>query len=229
MTIWRFTSPKDERYAAAGRRGAWTDADTGTCPECSASRQTRAKPLILVWEPGSVLVGDFVWVGFGSEVVAADRVFAALEPSFAGFERGPIEMIDEPDLARGGQPRVGLPYEGPALYELWTTAWVSADVERSTIRLERLCGTCGTEFWEVDGVERWDSTFDPEKRKVVRTRIGRDPQSGLCVPRVELGGADVFRIAQFPGWVFCTDAVRDLVRERHFTNVDFLEMGSDVA
>lgn len=98
-----------------------------------------------------MLVGDFVWPGFDSEVVAADHVFAALESSFAGFERGPIEMVDEPDLDRDGQPRVSLPYEGPALYELWTTAWASADVERSTMRMERRCGTCGTEFWEVDG------------------------------------------------------------------------------
>jgi hypothetical protein len=225
MTIWRFTSPDDDRYASAGRRGTWTDATAGVCPECSSSRQIRAKPLILAWEPGSVLVGDFVWPGFDSEVVAADRVFAALERNFAGFERGPIEMVDEPDIARGGQPRVRLPYEGPALYELWTTAWVSADVERSTMRLERHCGTCGTEFWELDGVERWDSVFDREKRQLVRTRIGRDPQSGIYVQRAELGGADVFRIVQFPGWVFCTDAVRDLVRERQFTNVDFLNVG----
>lgn len=225
MRIWRFTSPRDDRYAAAGRRGAWTEANTGTCPECSSSRQTRARPLILVWEPGSALVGDFVWPGFGSEVVAADHVCAAFESSFSGFERGPVEMVEEPDLDRTSAPRVALPYEGPALYELWTTAWVSADVGRSTIRLGRRCGTCGTEFWEVDGVERWDSAFDREKRQLVPTRMGRDPQSGIYVPRAELGDADIFRVAQFPGWVFCTDGVRDLASDRRFTNVDFLEMG----
>lgn len=51
MRIWRFTSPDDHRYASAGRRGTWTGATAGVCPECSSSRQTRAKPLILVWEP----------------------------------------------------------------------------------------------------------------------------------------------------------------------------------
>jgi hypothetical protein len=172
-----------------------------------------------------VLVGDFVWPGFGSEVVAADHVFAALEPRFAGFERGPIEMVDEPDLDQRGQPRVSLPYEGPALYELWTTAWVSADLERSTMRLERRCGTCGTEFWKVDGVERWDSTFDREKRQLVRTRAGLDGKSGIYVPRAKFGGADIFRVTQFPGWVFCWDGVRNFIRERGFTNVEFLEMG----
>jgi hypothetical protein len=178
----------------------------------------------LVWEPGSDLVGDFVWPGFGSEVVAAEHVFAAFESSFTGFERGPIEMVEEPDLARG-EPRVRLPYEGPALYELWTTAWASADADRSTIRLDRRCGTCGTEFWEVDRVEHWDSVFDPGKRQLVRTRVPRDPHSGIFLRREELAGADIFRVAQFPGWMLCTDPVRELVRERRFTNVDFLEMG----
>ncbi len=225
MKIWRFTSPDDDSYAAAGRRGAWADATRGVCLECSSSRQARTKPLILVWEPGSVLVGDFVWPGFDSEVAAAEHVFSALEASFAGFERGPIEMVDEPELDRDGPPRVRLPYDGPALFELWTTAWASADVERSTMRMERRCGTCGTEFWEIAGVERWESTFDREKRQLVRMRVGRDPRSGISIPRAELGGADVFRVAQFPGWVLCTDPVRDLIRDREFTNVDFLEMG----
>lgn len=225
MRIWRFTTPSDDRYASAGRRGSWTDGNAGNCPECSSSRQTRTQPLILVWEPGSALVGDFVWAGFGSEVVATERVFDALESSFGGFERGPIEMVDEPDLARGAEPRVRLPYEGPPLYELWTTTRVSADVERSSVRLDRRCSTCGAEVWEVDGVERWDIAFDRDKRELVRTRIGRDPNSGIYVARAELRDAGVFRITQFPGWVFCTDSVRELVREQRFTNVDFLEMG----
>jgi hypothetical protein len=226
MRIWRFASPRDDTYAAAGRRGAWTEAaGGGTCPECSASRQERAQPLILVWEPGSDRIGDFVWPGFGSEVVATEGAFAALESRFAGFERGPIEMVDEPDLAEDRRPRVRLPYEGPDLYELWTTARVGADVDRSTIRLERRCGTCGTEFWEVDGVEHWDSAFSPAERRLVRTRVPREPASGIYVRREDLAGAAVFRVRQFPGWVFCTDPVRELVREQRFSNVDFLEMG----
>jgi len=227
MKIWRFTSPRDNKYATAGRRGSWTNgSETGACPECSSSRQQRAQPLILVWEPGSDVVGDFVWPGFGSEVVATEPVFDALESRFAGFERGSIEMVEEPDLAaQGSRPRVSLPYEGPPLYELWTTAWASADIDRSTVRLDRRCGTCGTEFWEVDGVEHWDSVFDPGKRQLVRTRVSRDPQFGIYLRGENLAGADIFRVTQFPGWVFCTDPVRELVRERTFTNVDFMEMG----
>jgi hypothetical protein len=178
-----------------------------------------------VWEPGSDLVGDFVWLGFGSEVVASEQVFAAFESSFTGFERGPIEMVEEPDLARREEPRVGLPYGGPPLHELWTTAWASADTDQSTIRLGRRCGTCDTEFWEVDGVEHWNSVFDAGKRQLVRKKVGRVPRAGVYLRCEDLAGADVFRVDQFPAWVFCTDAVRDLVRERSFTNVDFLEIG----
>jgi hypothetical protein len=117
------------------------------------------------------------------------------EASFSGFERGPIDMVEDPDYA--GRRQVPLPYDGPALFELWTTAWASADVDRSAIRLDRRCGTCGMEFWERDG--------------------------DLVVPREE--PADIFRVTQFPAWVLCTNAVRDLVTEHGFTNVAFEAMG----
>ena len=154
----------------------------------------------------------------------ADHAFRALEARFTGFERGPVEMVEERDV-HVPEPRVGLPYKGPALHELWTTTRASADLDRSTIRLQRSCDTCGTEFWEVHGAEHRDSAFDPERRKLVRSKVGRDQQSGIYVRRDELDGADIFRVAQFPAWVFCSDAVRDFIRERRFTNVEFLEMG----
>lgn len=226
MRIWRFADPVDDTYASAGRRGSWTDsANVGPCPVCSASLQQRAQPLVIVWEPGSDMVGDFVWPGFGSEIVVADRVLAALQSRFTGFEPGPIEMIEEPDLLLRDRRRVTLPYTGPALHELWTTSWVDADLKRSTVELESKCAQCGMESWRVDGIEHWDSVFDPQERRLIRTRVPRIADSGVYIRAVDLRGADIFRVRQLPGWVFCTDPVRDLVLERGFSNADFLEMG----
>jgi hypothetical protein len=171
-------------------------------------------------------VGDFVWPGFGSEIVVVDRVLNALGPRFAGFEPGPVEMIDDPEAAAGRGPRVQLPYEGLELSELWTTTLVEAHGERSTIALERTCRTCATEYWRVQGVEHWASRFDREHGELVRRKVPREGDAGILVREADLDGADIFRVRQTPGWVFCTDRVRDLVLKRRFTNVDFLEMGT---
>jgi hypothetical protein len=225
MRIWRLADPADDSYATAGRRGSWTEpTGVGPCPECSASRQQRAQPLVMVWEPGSDVIGDFVWPGFGSEVVVTDPVLVRLS-RFTGFEPGPLEFVDEPDLGSGPGRRVGLPYAGPELHELWTTTWIDADLERSTMEQEGSCSACGFESWHVDGVEHWDTAWDTHEQELERTRVARAAGRGVYVRGADLGGADIFRVRQLPGWVLCTDMVRDLVRERRFSNVDFLEMG----
>ena len=223
-SLWRFADPGDHRFASAGRRGSWT-AEVGVCPECTASRQRRVQPLILVWQPGSDVVGDFVWPA--NDVVAAERVLAVLQKHFTGFEPGPVEMIDDGAVrgAKRGKPRVRLPYQGPPLYEVWVTASVHLDIERSSVELERRCGTCGTEFWQVYGVERWDTHFDMDRRELVRTKTERLPRAGIFVRGADLGGAAIFRMLEFPGAVFCTDAVRELIGKEGFSNAGFLEMG----
>jgi hypothetical protein len=35
----------------------------------------------------------------------------------------------------------------------------------------------------------------------------------------------IFRVAEFPGWILCTDEVKQLIESHGFTNVSFLEMG----
>lgn len=141
MSLWRFSSPAGSRFATADRRGSWTSSATDkVCDECSASRQQRAKPLVMAWQPGSDEVGDFVWLGFGGEVVATRLVVDALQPSFGGFEPGPVEMVEDDDRAsRRRERKVQLPYHGPELNELWVTSRVHLDRRRSSIELERRC------------------------------------------------------------------------------------------
>jgi hypothetical protein len=228
MRLWRFTSPVDDTFAEGGQRGSWSAPAGGrVCPECSSSRQSRIQPLLLAWLPGSDLVGDFTWCGLAGEVAVTERVVAALRGHCHGFEPGAVEMVEdnEASASRRGKPRVRLPYSGPALHELWVTTWVHLDRDGSSVELERTCGTCHTEFWEVFGVERWDSHYDPERRRLVRTKTERLPKAGVFVQNAELAGASIFRVHEFPGWVFCTDVARALIQKEGFTNVAFLEMG----
>lgn len=227
MKLWRFHDPSDERFAAAGLRGSWSPPRGGVCPECGASRQIRVQPLLLVWEPGSDEIGDFSWPGFDSEVVVKDGVLQMLGPRVSGFEPGPGEVIqDIPPLpARGRKRRVPFPYRGPALHELWVTRRVHLDRDRSSMELERTCSTCSSEFWELYGVERWDSHFDAERGQLLRTKIERLPGAGVSLRHADLAGAGIFRVHEFPAWVFCTDDVRQLIEESRLSNVLFLEMG----
>ncbi len=102
VRIWRFSDPRDDRFAATGRRDAWVGgAPDGVCPSCTASRQVRAQPLVMAWEPGSDRIGDFTWPGFGSEVVVTDGALGALS-RFEGFEPGPLEVVEDPDGPKGG-------------------------------------------------------------------------------------------------------------------------------
>ena len=178
---------------------------------------------MMVWEPGSDVVGDFTWPGFDSEVVATDTVLEVLD-QFEGFEPGPLEIVEDPDAPKRGK-RVQLPYEGPPLHELWVTTVVGMDRGRSSAELEHACLECGAERWELYGVERWDSHFDQDLKRLVRFKTDRLPDAGIYVSEADLAGAGIFRVEEFAAWVFCTDPVRELIEKEGFSNVSFLEMG----
>jgi hypothetical protein len=176
----------------------------------------------MVWKPGSDEVGDFTWPGFDNEVVITEDVVEGLR-EFEGFEPGPVEMVEEPDAKN--RRRVSLPYDGPRLFELWVTARVGMDRERSSAELEHVCAECNAERWELYGVERWDSHFDQELGRLVRLKTDRLAEAGVYVREADLCGASVFRVAEFPAWIFCTDQVRMVIEKEGYSNVSFLEMG----
>jgi hypothetical protein len=184
--------------------------------------------MVIEWEAGSEIVGDFTWVGFGAEAFVTEAVLEALSERLSGFEPGPVEMFEEPDLDRAKEtkPRVWLPYEGPRLFELLITDWVHLDGGRSSIRPSApKCSTCGSEAFHVEGVERRDSRWDKGRKELVRIHRPRLPGQGIYIAEHDLGGTSIFRIYEQPGAVFCTDRVRDFVSERGFSNVSFLERG----
>jgi hypothetical protein len=86
MRIWLLENPRDYSFAQAVGRGSWTESE-GLCPECGGAREARIKPLIMVWEPGSDRIADFVWTE-PAGVVVQQRVLDLLLARFTGFEPG---------------------------------------------------------------------------------------------------------------------------------------------
>jgi hypothetical protein len=225
MKIWTLRDPWDRRYAELGLLGTWTPTGSGgVCPGCTAALEVRSRPLLGVWLAGSTEIGDFSWPGSGGSVVVTDSVMEVLH-QFQGVEVGPVEIVADPVPTRRGLS-VPLPYQGPGLQELWVTAEVGVDRERSSVEREYACQVCGAERWALYGVERWDSRVDLDSMQLERTRVDRLPNAGIYVDRADVNGADIFRVAEFPGRVLCSDRVRRAVLDRGFTNVSFMDTGT---
>lgn len=233
MTIWQLASTKRRgEYAIAGLRGTWLPAKN-PCKQCNRLSEL-GPPLVIEWEAGSDLVGDFVWAGVTIPLVT-EAVCAALRAQFTGFEGGRVEMIQNPRLTKptrrtkGAGARVWLPYAGPELYHLRPTAWVHMDAGRTTARLVRRCSACGDERYELEGVEQLDYHVDfkqdPPRYELQHARIQRAPGQGLHLSTRELGDSDLFGVHEFSGWVFCTDRAKRFIEENRYTNVGFREMG----
>lgn len=228
MRIWRLTDPADSRFARASRRGSWSPS-SGVCPDCGASSQERIQPLVLEWEPGSDVIGDFTWPGFGSDVAITEQVANRLK-AFGGFEPGPVEMVQDstlnrPSGSRRGKPRVWLPYDGPPLRDLWVTHQAYLDLERSSVRLVNECKICGRKHYDIDGIEWYETGWDKERRESVKTHHPRCQGLGIYSSADALAGVAIFRVREFPGWILVTDVVKDFVEKEGFTNVSFLEAG----
>ena len=213
MKLWRFSDPCDYTYARAGRvGGTWQDGEY----------DERRRPITVEWESGSDVVGDFTWPGLDTDVLTTDRPGGALTAAqVPGVVLRSVEMVEnsEPAERRSKKPRVKLPYSGRQLWDPWVTAWTRVGRDRSTVReVER---EDGTEHLEAVGVERREMTWDQQRMELVTVLQPRLEGQGLVVPATQ----GIFRVKEFPAWIFCTDDVKRLVEERGFTNVSFLEMG----
>jgi hypothetical protein len=210
MKLWRFSDPGDFQYARASRRGSW-----------EGSPPRRVTPLVIEWEPDSDVIGDFSWPGFDSDIIVTERVVMTMkEAAITGFELAPVEMVENSERAKrtSRRTRVKLPYVGPRIWELWVTEWAQLDRERSALTVTQIRGA---ERYEASGVEYQEAVWDPQRMALFKKRHPRLHGQGLYVR----AGTAVFRIPEFPAWVFCTDDVKKLIERHRFTNVSFLEMG----
>lgn len=192
----------------------------------------RLKPevRVLEWLEGSDRICDFTWPArLIAEVIVQERVRLAL--SNEPIEWIPIEWYQDPKLKRPKRPqkrskkRVWLPYEGPPVYILWATAWVHADLDRSSLRLIKDCETCGIKRYLVEGIEEKSSRYDKELKDLVPVYNPRIPGKGIYVHEADLKGANIFRLYESPGRILCTEPLKNLIEQMGFTNVEFIEIG----
>jgi hypothetical protein len=139
-------------------------------------------------------------------------------------------MVENPRLkrpqriTRRTKRRVWLPYGGPPLLELWVKAVVAADTALSTLQAMEPDPESGQVRYDMVGVERIEFRGGYGE-PVYEERVPREAGKGIWIGELELRGIGIFQVEQLPGRVFCTDAVRRLVLEEQFTNVDFFEVG----
>lgn len=231
MKIWRLANPHDDAYARCILRGAWAlqHDGGGICSECGTSAYRRVPPLILEWEPGSNVIGDFNWPDAGQSVAVTRHAFDLLSEHFRGFSAGPVQMTEEPQLPAETDKyaglRVRLPYDGPELYELWIDAVVGVDRQRSSIKQKLNCKVCGSTIYSVEGVEEKKSRWNRTTMKLEPVEHPREPGKGLYIQQKKLLEREIFRTQEFPSWILCTDSVRELMVARRFSNISFLEYG----
>jgi len=211
--IFRFSITLDSNrdiYAVAYWKGTWyvEPGDLPVCPECGISLEKRIQPLIIEWEPGSDIIGDFTVTGSYYDMVVTQRVREAIEGKFTGFEFHPVEMYQKPSLKRPTRitkrtkPRVWLPYEGPPLWDFWIMGRAQWDLEKSRISISKVCKTCGKIFHN------------------------QPPEGHPLVLDVDnWNGCDVFRVPEYSRFVYCMDNLKNFIEEKEFTNVSFLEVG----
>ncbi len=222
--------PNDKQFAEAYIGGNWEPEDPPFCEECTSTQVFRCQPLDLEWEPGSDRIGDFVWAPGFCDVAIQEVVCNALLERFRGFEKGPVEMIQEPTLrkpkriTKRTKPRVWLPYEGPPLFELWVTTVVPMHPNTSATLIEE-CHSCDYKDYRLEGIEEIESSYDSSSGKLMYEHKARIPGQGIFVSETELNGADIFRVAEFSAWILCTNRVKEFIEQEGFTNVMFLEYG----
>jgi hypothetical protein len=224
MRIWRlYGGYFNNTYAQAAAVGTWVRQDA-VCPECGVSLRERVQPLVIEWEKGSDEVADFTSAGLGG-VMVTDRVVAGLlQAGFRGFEAGPVEMVQDPKLSRR-QKVVRLPYDGPPIFDLWVTSWVHADMERSSVTLRAECVACNIRRWELHDVEHVQVRYDQVRKELIQTRTPRVSGKGVLIPQNTVQAIDIFRIHEFPGYICCTDRLRDFVLNQGYSNAEFREIG----
>lgn len=209
IKVYSFCDPRMDSFAYAIRRGSWYPEGSKVCPECHSSRQKRVSPLILEWEPGSDRIGDFVWPGFNDEMVVTQTVRESLEKLNKEIIFNTIQFIQNKSLKKPSkltkryQPRVWLPYSGPALWDVKFIKYVHLDLDLSGITLYKVCPTCGEEFY--------------------RSKAGGDHLK--VIDKTSWEGEKLFHVYEHSGLFICTEEVKNIIEKSGFTNVGFKEYG----
>lgn len=222
MILYRLTDPMNSAYTKASRIGTWKKKPIKSCILCGYPQAERTQPLIIEWETGSSKIGDFTWPGYDDCTIVNKKVVEVLERHTTGMGFGPVEIV--PNTTSRKKPSVTLPYNEADLFELWIPSLIPVDFERSSIKTYN-CTECSGRRYEIENVEQITASYNAVLKKLIKTKTPRQKAKGIYLISNHLKGLEVFRVLEFPTWIFCTERVKDLIIASELTNIDFLEMG----
>jgi hypothetical protein len=215
--VWWLCEPRDDRFASGIRTGTWETID---------GKDVRVSPLVIEWEKGPDLVGDFLWPSFQDDVAMKKHVFGELQQRFGGIEGGPVEIT--PPKWRRKKKRISdescmtIWNEDLQLVDVRFVHHVDVDWDKSCIKTIQQDGET---LYEVYGGERTEVIMDLDVGRFATRRVARFKGGGIFVKARLLDGHSFFKVNQFPVWNLCTDAARDFILDRGYTNIDFFEVG----
>lgn len=231
MKIYAIRNPLNDRFARV--HPAANLQDPRSCSLCGRILSIGPKPVI-EWEPGSDVIGDFTWTILWDPIVTGQVRRFFEESRLTGVRFGEVDMVQSPRIKKPGkttrrsQPRVYLPYEGPALFS--TNIEHSAPIEEhsSTVVRTAHCSQCGLWGYDFIGVEHIEYGEWVPGTPIERKRVSRKPHHGVIVSQVHTGGLDFFRLGGPHCGVVCTERARLSILESCLTNIDLFEMGDVV-
>lgn len=200
MKIFRLGDLKrDYNFAQPSIVGSWTPGGE-LCKVCQYTSQTHAEPLLVEWEEGSDVIGEFSWQG--STMIVRDSVKAFLERNNFECRFGVVQVVPPSEKVKKRAVRVPFLYEGPTLYWLIPTEQIPLDEGPSGVNLQSECPQCGNKEYSLR-------------------------REGIVISRKALGGRKMFRITQFgkSKATFVTQSAADLLIKANFTNFHYKEAG----
>jgi hypothetical protein len=189
-----------DEYAMFSAIGTWPEGHS--CPECRTGPAAPIPPLIIEWEPGTALIGDFSW-GVGSNLFA---VREQMEHFFSanGFSLNYYPIAVSKPTTMSKKKRVGFPYTGPTLKWSLPRKSLPLDEAKSRLILKKICSTCGHKIWADREEERWH------------------------IPKSDWNGEKIFRLSTFDrsNVSYITEDGLAVLQKHRLTNFDYKFQGT---
>lgn len=199
MKIYLIKEPsKNEGFAEFSHVGTWSDGDI--CEECENTTERLIEPLLIEWEPGYDMIGDFSWCGYTSVIQPHVKKFM-IDSSFeCNFKK--VEVVSPTTKKKKNQKLIEFPYKGPELSWLFPNKYIKLNQEKSGVTLRTDCSLC----------KQKDYTFIMDK---------------IVIDKAKWRGEKIFRIEQFipSAATFITEDALNAISGRGFTNFGIHEAG----
>ena len=194
MNLYKLDEYRPYLYKRAIRRGTWVSEE---------NHEKRVPPLLIEWLPGSDLLGDFVWPGFGGDVMVKKDVGIELEKYFSGFSLKPV-LLEQTSK------------EVSEYSDVWVKYLVNYDFNRTTIINDGL-------FIKEEGehYKKSKNILGQIKEKC----IAREKTKGLFISRNYFNDPSFFKLVDHPSWIFCTEEVKVFLDQKKYTNIRCVEVG----